>query len=129
LSKLGKIIMSSIGLWIDNLMDRVRVGDQLNKNGIQIVYINSLESCTAFLQTNQGMVIIDLQSNSLDLENMQKQLASQPELIKRMLVYFPHVQIHLKKAAEECGIEHVYPRSVFFSDSWGLIQRIRQGES
>ena len=121
--------MSSIALWIDDLMDRVRVEDHLRKNGLPIEHINSLEPCINFLQTNPGIVIIDLQNASLDFAKMQNQLVSQPGLTKRILSYFPHLQIHLKKAAEDCGIEHVYPRSVFFSDSLGLIQRIKQGES
>lgn len=121
--------MSRIGLWIDNLMDRVRVGDQLKKDGFQTEHINSVESCINFLQTGPGIVIVDLQNTSLDFETMQNQLAGQTGLSKRILSYFPHVQIHLKRAADECGIEHVYPRSVFFSDSLGLIQRMKQGES
>ena len=121
--------MSSIGLWIDNLMDRVRVGDQLKENGFQMEQVDSLQSCINFLRTSPGIIIVDLQNASLDLESMQNQLASHPELTKRILSYFPHVQIRLKRAAEECGIEHVYPRSVFFSDSSGLIQRIKGEEN
>ena len=110
-------------------MDRVRVEDQLKKNGFQIEQIGGLETCLRFLQTNSGMVIIDLQNTSLAVDKMQHQMATRRELAKRILSYFPHVQIHLKKGVEQCGIKHVYPRSVFFNDVAALIQKVNEEES
>lgn len=118
--------MSDIGLWIDNLMDRVRVGDHLKKNGFQTENIPNLQACLKFLQTGQGIVVIDLQNTSVDLGKMQEQFGAQPELLKRIVCFFPHVQIHLKNGAQELGIEHVFPRSVFFKDILVLIRKVAE---
>jgi hypothetical protein len=119
--------MKIIGLWIDNLMDKVRVGDHLQKNGFQVESVPDQATCHKFLQTKSGIAIIDLQSPSLDLDEMRDQFADQPELLKRIVCFFPHVQIHLKRGAQKLGIKHVYPRSVFFKDPIVLIQKV--GES
>lgn len=116
--------MSKIGFWIDNLMDRVKVGDHLKKNGFEIENIPDLEGCLQFLQTGSSIAIVDLQNASLDFETMQQRFAVLPELSTRIVAYFPHVQIHLKKGAEQCGVAHIYPRSVFFGDPIALIQKV-----
>jgi hypothetical protein len=108
-------------------MDRVRVGDHLKKNGLQIKSMPDLETCHRFLQTKLGIVVIDLQNASLDFEKMRHQFAARPELTEHILAYFPHMQIHLKKEAVQCGIRHVYPRSVFFSDPLAVIQKVIEG--
>ena len=122
--------MSEIALWIDNLMDRVRVSDHLQKNGFQIDSIPDSEICYEFLQAKSGIVVIDLQNASLDFKKMRRQFAAQRKLTDQIVSYFPHVQIHLKKEAEQCGIRHIYPRSAFFGDILTIIQRvIKENES
>lgn len=114
-----------VGLWIDNLMDRVRVGDNLTQQRFECQNISDTQTCFSFLQSNtNGLVILDLQNSSLNIDNIQKQFEGNQQLLKRVICYFPHLQIQLKKNAENCGIEHVYPRSIFFADSATLIQQI-----
>jgi hypothetical protein len=114
-----------VGLWIDNLMDRVRVGDNLKQQRFDCQNISDVKQCFSFLQSNtNGLVIIDLLNSSFDFNNIQKQFEGAQEFLKRVICYFPHVQIQLKKNAESCGIEYVYPRSMFFADNETLIRGI-----
>ena len=114
-----------VGLWIDNLMDRVRIGDNLKQRRFDCQNISDVRECFSFLQSNtDSLVIIDLQNRSFNFDNIQKQFEGNLEFLRRVICYFPHVQIPLKKNAESCGIEHVYPRSLFFADSETLIRGI-----
>lgn len=111
-------------------MDRVRVSDRLKNNGLHVEIIPDLETCHHFLKSKSGVVVIDLQNDSLDFKKMQDQFSAAGELTRQIVAYFPHVQIHLKKGAEQCGIKHIYPRSLFFNDMTALIQEVLgSGES
>jgi hypothetical protein len=116
---------AKIGLWIDNLMDRSRVGSNLTQQGSECLNISDVKSGLEFLKSNtQSLVILDLQSSSYNFENIKKEFEGNQNLLKRIICYFPHVQIQLKKNAQDCGIEHVYPRSVFFADPISLIKKL-----
>ncbi len=121
-------MINKIGLWISNLMDRVRVGDSLKKQGFQIENIPDLSACHKFLEADSNnIVVIDLMASSVKLEMFHEQFNDFPEVTKRIVGYFPHVQIQLKKDAQQCGIKHVFPRSMFFADSARLIRRVVDG--
>lgn len=114
-----------IGLRIDNLMDRVRVGDNLKQKGFDCQNISGTKACFEFLLSNpQSLVILDLQNSSLKFDMIQTQFVEHDDLLKRIVCYFPHIQMQLKKDAQGCGIEHIYPRSVFFADGSALMQQI-----
>jgi hypothetical protein len=118
----GKI---RIGLWIDNLMDRTRVGGNLKQQRFECQNISDGNACFEFLKLNpQSLVILDLQNSSYNFDDLQKQFEGHKKLLKRVICFFPHVQIQLKKNAQDCGIEHVYPRSVFFEDTISLIKKL-----
>ena len=120
-------IAVKIGLWIDNLMDRVRVGDSLKQQGFECQNISDENVSFEFLRSNpQNVVILDLQNSSYNVKNILKQFEGNQKFLKRIICYFPHVQIQLKKNAEGCGIEHVYPRSIFFGDTISLIQKLTE---
>jgi hypothetical protein len=123
--KLTENNSGKLGLWIENLMDRVRVGDALKQQGFDCSTISDVTACFEFLQSNPDvLVILDLQNSSINFESLQKQFEGNKKLLKRVICYFPHVQIQLKKNAENCGIENVYPRSMFFADTISLIQKV-----
>lgn len=114
-----------IGLWIDNLMDRVRIEEHLKRKGFACEKIAEIVAALQFLQANPNAVlIIDLQNGSLDFAKMRQLFSGHPELVKRIGCYFPHVQIDLKKKMEGLGVERVFPRSIFFADSAAIVQKL-----
>jgi len=102
-----------IGLWIDNLMDRVRIEEHLKRKGF---------SCEKIAEVHAAF--IDLQNGSLDFEKMRQLFGTRPELMKRIGSYFPHVQIHLKQKMQQLGVTQLFPRSMFFADSAAIVQKI-----
>lgn len=114
-----------IGLWIDNLMDRVRIEEHLKREGFVCEKITGTVAAFQFLQDNlHAVLIIDLQNGSLDFEKIRQLFSNYPQLIKRIGCYFPHVQIHLKKKMQELGVDKVFPRSTFFTDGAAIVQKI-----
>jgi len=114
-----------IGLWIDNLMDRVRIEEHLKRKGFSCEKIAEVHAAFQFLQSNSDTIlIIDLQNGSLDFEKMRQLFGTRPELMKRIGSYFPHVQIHLKQKMQQLGVTQLFPRSMFFADSAAIVQKI-----
>lgn len=114
-----------IGLWIDNLMDRTRVSGNLTQQGFAHQNISDEKACLEFLKSNsQSLVILDLQNSSYNFNDLQKQFEDHQKFLKRVICFFPHVQIQLKKNAQGCGVEHVYPRSMFFLDTISIIKKL-----
>ena len=106
-----------IGLWIDNLMDRVRLEEHFKAKGYSCESISDTSPAFEFLQENtDATLIIDLQNASLDFTKMRQQLNAQTELLNRITCYFPHVRVELKKEMQQIGVEHIFPRSVFFEE-------------
>lgn len=111
-----------IGIWIENLMDRVRVGESLKKADYKYENLPNPEACLQFVNDSQSLIIVDLQNKGI--EEFAKGLPNDVSYFKRVICYFPHQQIDLKRNAQKCGIEHIFPRSMFFRDTSGLLQRV-----
>lgn len=111
-----------IGIWIENLMDRVRVGESLKKANLEHRNLSDIDACLQFLNDPETLLIVDLQNRGI--EDFGKRLPDDAVSARRIIGYFPHLQIRLKKTAEKFGIQHVVPRSVLFGDTVGLLQEI-----
>jgi hypothetical protein len=99
---------------VDDLMVGVRIEEAAKAIGSQAEVVSTIDEAKRRLQSQvvEGLVV-DLAIPGLDL----KDLASNTSDAALWLVgFYPHVEVERRRAAEEVGIEYVYPRSRFLRD-------------
>ena len=71
-----------------------------------------------------ALIIIDLHLAGGDFVELAEQLKSDDELrFVPILGFFSHVEIELKRRAEQAGIDHVLPRSAFTKQLPEILQK------
>jgi CheY-like chemotaxis protein len=103
---------------VDDMFFLAKIRASASALGKEIVVARSLEQLDRELcSTPPDLLIIDLNSTRLDPLEAIKSLKSRPELRSTPVVGFlSHVQIDLKRNAEEAGCDQVMPRSAFFQN-------------
>lgn len=99
---------------VTDLMFGVRIQGAAKAAGVSVLLVNSLSDLLREAKSGTGLVILDLNeraANALDAISQLKSDAATKDV--KLLGYVPHVQVQLKREAEERGCDRVVVRSVF----------------
>jgi len=70
-----------------------------------------------------GLVILDLNSKVFDPLDMVRSIKTDTRLAHtRVIGFYSHVQVDLRRAAEEAGCDQVLPRSVFVAQLQDILK-------
>ena len=97
-----------------DLMFTVKIQDAAKREGLEAVFVKSEDEAIAAARQHPAVVILDLNNaavNALDLITKLKSDAATSSV--NLLGYVSHVQVDLKRTAEEKGCDAVIPRSAF----------------
>lgn len=96
-----------IAALMDDLFFTSKISATAKQVGSEVVFCRSAES----VPKDADRICVDLNATAFDpVAEIQKLRASHPAPI---VAYLSHVQVDLKRRAEEAGAHEVMPRSVF----------------
>jgi PleD family two-component response regulator len=104
-----------IGMIVDDMMFASKIRGAATASGREVDRVRSHEQIESDVAANPPhLLIIDLNADRLDPIETIALLKSRPELSAIPLVgFFSHVDVELKRRAEEAGCDYVVPRSLF----------------
>jgi len=98
---------------VDDLFFASKIRGAGEQAGVDIIFAKTVEAViTAAESQRPSLVIADLHSKQCNPIQLAKRVKSHQELKTVPLVgFFSHVQVELKRGAEEAGFDHTIPRS------------------
>ena len=104
-----------IGLIVDDMFFASKIRGAAEAAGRQVDRLRSREQIENDAAANPPqLIILDLNSDRLDPIEIIALLKSRPELSPVPVIGFlSHVEVELKRRAEEAGCDYVLPRSLF----------------
>jgi CheY-like chemotaxis protein len=109
---------------VTDLMFTVKIQEAAKRAGIEVVFVKDAAGALRQATQNPAVMIIDLNAtgvSSLDLIDTLKQNPETTEI--KLLGYVSHVDVDLKKAAQQKGCDTVVPRSAFSQNLPTLLKR------
>ena len=104
-----------IAALVDDLFFSSKISATAKQVGSEIVFCRSAEEVPAEV----GRVCVDLNANTFDAVAEISKLKRGHSA--RIVAYLSHVQVDLKRRAEEAGADEVIPRSAFVERLPGLL--------
>ncbi len=103
--------MSKVAMIVDDMFFASKIRGAAASAGREVMSIKSVEQ----LETDPpSLVLIDLNSQKFDAISTIEFMKSNPELKEVLILAFlSHVEVDLKRRAEEAGCDYVIPRSLF----------------
>ncbi len=103
--------MSKVAMMVDDMFFASKIRGAARGAGREVVSIKSVEQ----LEDDQpSMVLLDLNSQKFDAISTIEFMKSKTELKGiPVLAFLSHVEVDLKRRAEEAGCDYVIPRSLF----------------
>ncbi|HYR44031.1 MAG TPA: response regulator [Terriglobia bacterium] len=96
-----------IAVLVDDLFFSSKISETAKQAGSEIVFCRSAEA----VPPDAARICVDLNANTFDaVAEIQK---LKPVHSAPIVAYLSHVQVDLKRRAEEAGAAEVLPRSVF----------------
>ena len=109
---------------VDDLLFTVKISDTAKRLGLETEFLKSDTDVLDRAKTDPLMIIIDLNSTSVQPLKLIEKLKSDPELKSISLIAFlSHVQGELKLKAQEAGANLVMARSAFSQNLPQLLKR------
>jgi PleD family two-component response regulator len=109
---------------VDDLLFTVKINDAAKRNGLEAVFLKSVEDVVAQAKEKPLMVIVDLNSNSVDTVDLIRTLrASEENRRLNILGFLSHLQGELKQKAQEAGATLVMTRSAFSTNLLQILKR------
>lgn len=97
---------------VDDMFFASKIRGAASTAGRETLSIKSLDQLD--LTDPPSLVLIDLHSQRLDAVSAIEFIRSQPRLnAVPVVAFFSHVEVELKRRAEEAGADYVIPRSLF----------------
>jgi PleD family two-component response regulator len=114
---------------LSDLMFTVKIQEAAKRAGLEPVFVNSQQDALAQAKLRPAVIIFDLNHSAVDpLETIAK-LKSDEETRKiDLLGYVSHVQVDLKKAAQDKGCDVVIARSAFSQNLPALLGRYAEAK-
>lgn len=111
--------------FVPDTLAEVRIDSAARALGADLDSVGIPEYLESALQKGADVLIVDLAVEGLDFN----WLVSVARMNKVPIVAFgPHVAVELLRAAEEAGMDGVYPRSAFMKDMRKILQeRLKDG--
>ncbi len=109
---------------VDDLLFTVKINDAAKRNGLDAVFLKSAEDVLAQAKEKPLMVILDLNSNSVDTVELIRTLRASEETRRvNILGFLSHLQGELKQKAQEAGATLVMTRSAFSTNLLQILKR------
>ena len=109
---------------VDDLLFTVKINDAAKRNGLEAVFLKSSEDVLAQAKERPLMVILDLNSNSVDTVELIRTLRASEETRRlNVLGFLSHIQGELKQKAQEAGATLVMTRSAFSTNLLQILKR------
>jgi CheY-like chemotaxis protein len=108
---------------VDDMFFAARIRGAALAIGAPVELVSSREQLEQQISSGlTSLLIVDLNSKSLDPISLIESIKSRPEL-KRVPVigFLSHVQVELKRRAEDAGCDFVMPRSAFSRKLYDII--------
>ena len=111
---------------LDDLFFTVKIMDAAKRAGLEIVFVKDEAKVMELAQELPPMIIIDLNAKAVNSVALIRILKEQPETRNiQLLGFVSHVQVELKKEAQEAGADMVLPRSRFSTDLPAILAAVR----
>ena len=111
---------------LNDLMFTVKIQDAAKRAGLEAVFAKSEDQAIAEARQHPAVVILDLNDKAVNaLEVISKLKGDAATATVPLLGYMSHVQVELKRAAEEKGCDSVMPRSAFSARLPEILARYR----
>lgn len=100
---------------VDDLFFAAKIRTTAEHVGTEVDFVRSTEAAIESAKEEApALVIIDLHSKRYDFAQLAQELKNDEHLrTVPILGFFSHVEIELKRRAEQAGIDRVLPRSAF----------------
>jgi CheY-like chemotaxis protein len=100
---------------VDDLFFASKIRGTAEQLGVAVKFARTTEALAEAARREQvALIICDLHSQKVDLNELAKQLKADDQLRSiPLLGFFSHVQTELQREAEQAGFDRVIPRSVF----------------
>ena len=100
---------------VDDLFFASKIRGTGEQVGVTVRFVRSADALAEAARRDQpSLIICDLHSQKIDPNELAKQLKADEQLSSiPLLGFFSHVQVELKKQAEQAGFDRVLPRSAF----------------
>lgn len=109
---------------VDDLMFTVKINDAAKRNGLEAVFLKSEKDVLDMVKEEPLLVILDLNSNSVQPLELISKLKSNGESKRISIIGFlSHIQGELKQQAQEAGANLVMTRSAFSTNLLQLLKR------
>lgn len=109
---------------MDDLIFGVKIQDAARRLGLGIRFVKSPEAAWEAAQTAPRLIFLDLNIRVLNAIELVQRLKSDPVTRPVPIVAFvSHVQIDLRRQAQEAGCDEVLPRSTFSTKVPDLVRR------
>jgi PleD family two-component response regulator len=109
---------------LSDLMFIVKIQEAAKRAGLDAVFVKSREDGMAQAKQNPAVLILDLNSSSVDALELIGALKADAETSAIDLIgYVSHVQADLKQAAQEKGCNMVVARSAFSQNLSIILKR------
>ena len=109
---------------LTDLMFTVKIQEAAKRAGLDVVFVKSQEDAIAQAKENPAVIIVDLNTSSIDPLELIGKLKDDSETSGiNLLGYVSHVQADLKQAAQEKGCDMVIARSAFSQNLPAMLRR------
>lgn len=109
---------------LSDLMFTVKIQEAAKRAGMESVFVNSQKDALAQAKENPAVIIFDLNHAAVEpLETIAKLKGDHETSKINLLGFVSHVQVDLKKAAQESGCDVVIARSAFSQNLPALLDR------
>jgi CheY-like chemotaxis protein len=100
---------------VDDLFFASKIRGTAEQLGVAVKFARTAQALIEAARREQvALIICDLHSQKVDLNELAKQLKADDQLRSiPLLGFFSHVQTELQREAEQAGFDRVIPRSVF----------------
>jgi hypothetical protein len=98
---------------VSDLLLEVRIDAAAQLQGVAVKTVSPDEASGVILRTRPSLVVADLAVAGLDLVGLA---TSARQANASVVGFHPHVDVNLRRSAQNAGIEFVYPRSRFLRD-------------
>jgi len=113
---------------LSDLMFTVKIQEAAKRAGMEPVFVNSQKDAIAQARLHPAVIIFDLNHSGVEpLELIAKLKSDEETKGINLLGYVSHVQVDLRKAAEEKGCDVVIARSAFSQNLPALLGRYASG--
>lgn len=104
----------------------VRIEEAARRVEARVETVGSAGEAIAWLREGRAqLIVVDLGIPGLDLGPLAAAGRARGVAI---VAFYPHVEVRLRRAAEQAGIEHVYARSRFLREAVSILRERLEGE-